>query len=122
MIIGASESSWPRPPGYRRSRRPSCPLAGWPRRSRHSRCARAPRAYRPRARRLVRHDDDEEAGAIQGADRVDGPGKERDVLEAVQVMDVLDHRAVAIEKDGWSHKVRRAATRTDPTSMPRMQR
>ena len=48
---------------------------------------------------LVTHDHDE-AGAVQQPDRVDAVGKEADAIEAIEIADLLDERAVAIEKHG----------------------
>ena len=72
--------------------------------------------------RLVGHDHDGQAGAIQGADRIDGPRIELDAIDGVEVADVHDHRAVAIEEHGRPHRVLRAAPTTAATPMPRMQR
>ena len=76
--------------------------------------------------RLVGDHDDAQAGAVERADRVDAPGIELDTLGPIEVADLLDERAVAIEKDGGrssrgSSGLRDAATRPRP-STPRMQR
>jgi len=76
----------------------------------------------PRHPRLVGDDDDGESAAIEGTDGVDGPGKQRDSIEAIEIADVFDQRAVAIQKDCGFHKLLRAAARTVATSMPRMHR
>ena len=76
----------------------------------------------PRHPRLIGDDDDDEAGAIEGADGVDGPWKQRDPIQAIEIADVFDQRAVAIQKDCGFHKLLRAAARTVATSMPRMHR
>jgi hypothetical protein len=72
--------------------------------------------------RLVRNDNDREAGAVEHANRVDGPGIERHAAQRIEIADILDHRAVAIEKDRRFHEVRRVEASTAATSIPRMHR
>ena len=48
---------------------------------------------------LVGDDDRREAGALEQAECVGGPRKQRQLLEAIEVAALLDDRAVAIEKD-----------------------
>ena len=50
--------------------------------------------------RLVGDDDRREAGALEQTQRVGGPRKQREQVEAIEVAALLDERAVAIEKDG----------------------
>ena len=73
---------------------------------------------------LVRDEDDAEAGAVERANRVDRPGIERQALDAIEIADLLDDRAVAIEEDGagltGGHIIRLAAAATAATEMPRM--
>jgi hypothetical protein len=76
---------------------------------------------------LVRDDDHAKAGVIERTDRIDRPGIERHLVEASQVADVLDERAVSIEKHRTSagrghHNDRRAASATAWTAMPVMHR
>jgi hypothetical protein len=49
---------------------------------------------------LIRGDAHEVPGAIEQPNRVDGVRKPADVRHSADVAGVLDHRAVAIEKDG----------------------
>src|SRR5262245_5641195 len=76
----------------------------------------------PRHPRLVGDDDDDESAAVEGADGVDGPRKQRNPIETIEIADVFDQRAVAIQKDCGFHKLLRAASRTVATSMLRMHR
>ena len=56
--------------------------------------------------RLVGDDDRGKAGAIEQPDRIGGPRKEREQLEAIEVAALLDQRAVAIEEHGRpAHRV-----------------
>ncbi len=78
--------------------------------------------------RLVGHEDDAEAGAIEAADGVDRPRIQLDPLHAIEVADLLDQRAVAVEKHrafgefAHHHKTRLALSRTAAGVTPRMHR
>src|SRR5262249_25753911 len=72
--------------------------------------------------RLVGDDDDSEPRPVERADGVDRPGKERDARARIEVADVLDHRAVAIEKNSGIQRACRAAPTTAATPMRRMPR
>src|SRR5258707_3883128 len=75
---------------------------------------------------LVRHYDNYEARAVERADRVGRPRKQRHPLDRSQIADIFDDRAVAVEEYGRArrrgergHKLRRAASRTVATRTPR---
>ena len=72
--------------------------------------------------RLVRDDDNDESGAIERADRINGPRKERNLIETIEIADISYQRAVPIKKHCGFHKPLRATWRTAATPMPRMQR
>ena len=54
----------------------------------------------PRDARLVGHDDDDEAGAVEHAHGVDAVRKEDQPLEPIEIAGLLDEGPVAIEEDG----------------------
>ena len=56
--------------------------------------------------RLVRHDDDRKAGAIERAHRVNGVRKEEEFVETVDEISFFEEGAVAIEKYGAPHNRR----------------
>ena len=72
---------------------------------------------------LVGHHHHPHAGAVQRADGVDGPGIELDAIRPIEIADLFDQRAVAIEEHRpvCGHSTRIAASAAAVTSMPRMQ-
>jgi len=77
---------------------------------------------RSRDARLIRDHHDRQAGAVERADGVDAPRIEGEPLDSREVRDVLDDRAVAIEKHRGLHSILRAASTTAAGRTPRMQR
>jgi hypothetical protein len=49
--------------------------------------------------RLIRDDHDADVGLVQGADRADGPWIQLHALRSIEVSDLLDERAIAIQED-----------------------
>ena len=49
---------------------------------------------------LTRHHHDLETASVQQPNRVDGVRKQHHPLETIEIPDVFDHGAVAIEKNG----------------------
>ena len=74
--------------------------------------------------RLVRHHDDAEPARFSARMASMVHGIERDALQAIEIADLLDDRAVAIEEHGArevAHSTRRVASSTAPTVTPVMQ-
>src|SRR3954463_1566764 len=70
--------------------------------------------------RLIGHHDHADAGAVERPDRTAAPGVQLHALRPIEVADLLDDRAVAIDKGRRVHGCDRAAAMTAPTEMPRM--
>ena len=68
---------------------------------RHERLVEQPQADAA----LVGHDDDQEARRDSAAGSRRSSTETSAVLEPAQVADVVDHRAVAIEKHRWTHAI-----------------
>src|SRR4051794_16737226 len=74
--------------------------------------------------RLIGDQDDAEARTVQCANRIDRPWIESEALDAIQISDFLDDRAVAIEEHGArlrkSHISRLTASAVAATEIPRI--
>jgi hypothetical protein len=81
--------------------------------------------------RLIRHHHHGQTRAVERTHGVDRPGIEGDALDAIQVADLLDDRAISVEEHGatrgrhgtafQSHNARRTAVNTASTPIPCMQ-
>src|SRR6201988_5177172 len=79
---------------------------------------------------LIRRDAHEESRPVEQANRVDRPGKPADVLDAAQITDVVNQRAIAVQKHRGScahwappdGRRRDTASKTRSTVMRFMQR
>ncbi len=82
--------------------------------------------------RLVRDQYNGKAGSVEHADRVDRPRKQLDAFRSIEVADLLDDGAVAVEENGAfeasgfgalgsiGHSIPRVAARTSAALIPRI--
>ena len=71
---------------------------------------------------LVGDHDEGEAGPAQQAERVGRPRVEGHLIEAIEVADVVDERAIPIEEDCWCHRCLATASTTSAASIRRRHR